>query len=204
SSVTVKPGASTTYNVIVNNNGCIDSAKTTVSVDVPNLNACCDTTISPGDSHTISASGQTNYLWSPSAGLSCTTCPDPLATPTVTTTYTVTSTDSNGCEISRTVTIVVELPCADFIVPNVFTPNNDGINDDFVINVLAASSYSITILDRWGSEVYSSTDVTKYWNGKLKNTNYLVPDGTYYYVIKANCGDNNYLKKGFVQVVGEK
>ena len=85
-----------------------------------------------------------------------------------------------------------------------FTPNNDGINDDFVISVLNPSSYSIIIYDRWGKQVYTSSNPNLYWNGDIVNTQYLVPDGVYYYIVTATCGDNNYLKKGFVQVIGGK
>jgi gliding motility-associated-like protein len=100
-------------------------------------------------------------------------------------------------------------------VPNIFTPNDDGRNDDFVPyyvdnagiihnGILNPTSYSINIYDRWGKEVYTSTDATVYWTGKLKGTTYLVPDGVYYYVIKASCGGTDYLKKGFVTVLGGK
>jgi gliding motility-associated-like protein len=201
SSITIIPTGAASYTVVVSN-GCKDSATTSVSIDASSsLSACCDTVISPGDSTNIYAYGQSNYTWSPSTGLSCTTCPNPWATPTVTTTYTVTSTDSAGCPVARTITIAVEIPCADFTVPNIFTPNNDGRNDDFVIKVLNPTSYSIIIYDRWGKEMYKSTDPTVYWNGDILNTNYIVPDGVYYYIIKATCGDNNYVKKGFVTVL---
>ena len=203
SSITVKPLSNTSYTVVVSN-GCIDSATTSISVDFLALTACCDTTIIPGASATINAAGSNNYLWSPSTSLSCDTCARTIATPSVTTTYTVITKDANGCSLLRTVTILVEIPCADFTVPNIFTPNDDGRNDDFVINVLNPSTYSISIFDRWGKEVYTSTDPTVYWNGHLLNTQYLVPDGIYYYIIKATCGTNNYVKKGFVQVVGEQ
>jgi gliding motility-associated-like protein len=176
----------------------------------PALTACCDTTIISGDTVTINAYGDVSYIWSPSTSLSCSTCPNPVASPTVTTTYTVVSTDSNGCKTSREVTVFVE--CVDFVVPNVFTPNNDGRNDDFVPYYIIGgtihngvgnvSSYTITIYDRWGKQVYNSSDPTKYWNGTLNNTNYLVPDGVYYYIIKATCGGNNYDHHGFVQVLG--
>lgn len=203
SSITVKPSSTTSYTVVVDN-GCIDSSMTSVSVDNPGLTVCCDTTITKGDTAILDASGTGSYTWTPIDGLSCFTCPNPIATPTTTTTYTVITTDSNGCTVERTVTVVVEIPCSDFNVPNVFTPNNDGINDDFVIRILNPSGYSIVIYDRWGKQVYTSSDPTKYWNGRLKGTNYLVPDGVYYYVLKATCGSNNYVKKGFVQVLGEK
>ncbi len=203
SSITVKPLTTTSYTVVVSN-GCVDSATTSISVDFLALTACCDTTIISGASATINATSSNNYLWSPSSTLSCDTCARTIATPSVTTTYTVITKDANGCTIARTVTILVEIPCADFTVPNIFTPNDDGRNDDFVINVLNPSTYSISIFDRWGKEVYASTDPTVYWNGRLLNTQYLVPDGVYYYIIKASCGTNNYVKKGFVQVVGEQ
>lgn len=202
SSITVTPKSTTTYSVLVTNI-CNASDSTVITVDEPVLDACCDTTITLGGSADLKGVGQTNYSWIPTDGLSCFTCPNPVATPTTTTTYTVTSTDSNGCTVSRTVTVIVEIPCADFVVPNVFTPNDDGRNDDFVINVLNPSGYSITIYDRWGKIVYTSTDSKKYWNGRIKNTDYLVPDGVYYYIIKATCADNNYVKKGFVHVMGE-
>jgi gliding motility-associated-like protein len=204
SSITVKPSTTTKYTCVVTKNGCIDSTSTLVTVDVPVLNLCCDKTISPGGSDTIVASGSGNYVWTPNSSLSCDNCDTAIATPTVTTTYTVLSKDGAGCTITKTVTVYVEIPCSDFMVPNVFTPNNDGRNDDFVINVLNPSSYSIDIYDRWGNMVYTSTDATVYWNGRLKGTQYLVSDGVYYYIIKASCGDNNWVKKGFVQVVGEQ
>ncbi len=204
SSITVKPSSTTTYTCVVTKNGCIDSTTTIVTVDAPALNACCDTTITKGTSTTIKANSATNYFWSPNSSLSCDTCTSPVATPSVTTTYTVLTKDASGCTVERTVTIIVEIPCADFAVPNIFTPNNDGINDDFVINILNPSSYSINIFDRWGNEVYTSSDPTTYWNGKLLKTQYLVPAGVYYYIIQARCGCNNYTKNGFVQVRGEQ
>ena len=204
SSITVKPGTSTTYTCVVTKNGCIDSISSTVTVDVPLLNACCDTTIVLGASATINGTSATNYFWSPNSSLSCDTCVSPVATPSVTTTYTVLTKDSHGCTVVRMVTVYVETPCADFTVPNIFTPNNDGRNDDFVITVLNPTSYSINIYDRWGKEVYTSSDPTVYWNGKVMGTQYLVSNGVYYYIIKATCGSNTYNKKGFVQVIGEQ
>jgi gliding motility-associated-like protein len=212
SSITVTPTSNTTY-VVTASNGCLTKDSATISVITPSLFACCDTTIIAGDTVSITANGSVNYVWSPDpSSLSCYTCPNPVASPTVTTTYTVTSTDSAGCKDSKEVTVYVE--CVDFTVPNVFTPNNDGKNDDFVpfytiggVNyngVGNVSSYTITIYDRWGKQVYNSSDPTKYWDGTLNSTQYLVPDGVYYYIIKATCGGKNYDKKGFVQVLGGK
>ncbi len=58
---------------------------------------------------------QINYSWTPSAGLSCVDCPDPIATPDTTTTYFLTATDTYGCEVYDTITINVDdiLPAPD-------------------------------------------------------------------------------------------
>lgn len=199
SAVTVTPGQNTTYSVVVNN-GCIDSNRIGIVVDSPYFQACCDSCIIKGSTVDIGAYGVgMNYAWIPSATLSCDNCPFPQATPTVTTTYTVTSVDAKGCRTVRTVTICLD--CLDFTVPNVFTPNDDGINDDFEVKLNNYTTYSIQIFDRWGKEVYKSTDPTVYWTGRIMATTDMVPDGTYFYEISATCDANTYKKKGFVQVI---
>ncbi|HIA06006.1 MAG TPA: T9SS type B sorting domain-containing protein [Flavobacteriales bacterium] len=62
--------------------------------------------ICSGDSIPLSASGATSYVWSPSTGLSCTSCPNPVATPTSTTTYQVVG-STGSCSDSSTITITV-------------------------------------------------------------------------------------------------
>lgn len=199
-SIKVAPTSDVSYFVVVSN-GCPDSVSTNVYIDNPNLNVCCNDTIQVGDTVVLEADGSNNYSWVPNAGLSCNNCPNPVASPSVTTTYTVLSSDSAGCTIEKIVTVYVESPCMDFIVPNIFTPNNDGKNDDFVIKAEHTSSYSISIYDRWGKVVYSSTSPYVYWDGNINNGNYSVPDGVYYYIIKATCGKNSYLKKGYVHIL---
>ena len=77
----------------------------------PTANAGSDAEICAGTSTTLSASGGTNYTWSPSTGLSATNIVNPIANPNTTTTYTVTVEDSNGCVDIDDVTISVdELP----------------------------------------------------------------------------------------------
>jgi len=203
SSIRVAPLVPVTYTVVVSK-GCVDSASTGVFVKPVLVTVCCDTTIMEGSSVKLVSSLATSYKWMPSTGLSCTDCPTPIANPTVTTTYTLSALDTNGCPAVRTITVTIESPCADFKVPTVFTPNNDGINDDFIINVLNASAYNITIYDRWGKQVFTSSNIANYWNGRINGTDNLVPNGTYYYVITASCDNIEYNKKGFVEVLGEK
>ena len=109
---------------------------------------------------------------------------NPIASPEQTTTYTATIYYSkNGVVCSNTaeVTITVFRLCDGSLiyVPNTFTPNNDGINDQFVINPANISSYNIIIYDRWGKQVYNSTDQYKYWTGTTEGGGD-APSGVYY------------------------
>ncbi|MCW3071967.1 MAG: hypothetical protein JWO44_1857 [Bacteroidetes bacterium] len=79
-------------------------------------------------------------------------------------------------------------PCegTDLLVPNVFTPNTDGVNDLFMLTVGSCiKNYEILIYNRWGELLFTSTDRNKHWNGKTR-TGALCSDGTYYYIAKAD------------------
>ncbi len=72
--------------------------------------------------------------------------------------------------------------CPILILPNVFTPNGDGVNDILIpIDVRSVKSIKFQIYDRWGSPIYISQDITKLWDGNLKNGKPAV-EGVYYYV----------------------
>ncbi len=103
------PGVTTTYTVTgTSAQGCTSSDPVTVTVvaNAP-INAGLDVILCAGAQATITASGGLSYTWSPSAGLSSTTGAVIIASPTVTTTYTLTGVDANGCSGTDQVTIVV-------------------------------------------------------------------------------------------------
>lgn len=107
-SVIANPATTTTYTVIgTNAAGCRDTATAQVTVVnnlVPVVSA--DTTICQGSSAQLMASGGSKFLWTPSTGLSSTTIHNPVATPTVTTTYEVTV-SSGSCTGKKNVTVTV-------------------------------------------------------------------------------------------------
>lgn len=109
SSPVARPKQTTTYTVIVwSGDRCPDTASVTVSVrPEPRIDAEHNATICEGESTQLQATGGVAYSWSPTTGLSCSDCPDPVASPTSTTTYTVTGIDSIGCSASATVTVNV-------------------------------------------------------------------------------------------------
>ena len=74
-------------------------------------------------------------------------------------------------------------------VPNVFTPNGDGVNDEFRVAFKSLATYSCQIFNRWGRLVYKSTDPGKGWDGTI-NGKPAAP-GAYYYVIQATGTDDD-------------
>ncbi|HEY1009268.1 MAG TPA: PKD domain-containing protein [Daejeonella sp.] len=78
-------------------------------------------------------------------------------------------------------------------IPNIFTPNNDAVNDQFVVNMSNIKTYRIQIFNRYGLLMYSSENLLQSWDGTYQNQ--AVPVGTYYYVLDAVDFDNNVIKK---------
>jgi gliding motility-associated-like protein len=72
----------------------------------------------------------------------------------------------------------------DIKIPNVFTPNGDGSNDVFNIKIKGQELYDLKIWNRWGGQVFESTDANIMWNGKTNNTGAENPEGTYYFVFR--------------------
>jgi gliding motility-associated-like protein len=87
--------------------------------------------------------------------------------PTQNTKYTVTVVFGQACELHDTVDVYVLADTAKMVVPNTFTPNGDGVNDNFYLISYppSISSFHIWIFDRWGAKVYESTDVNFNWDG---------------------------------------
>src|SRR5690606_26903540 len=78
-------------------------------------------------------------------------------------------------------------------IPNTFTPNGDGINDRFFVNMTNTKAYRISIYNRYGVHLYVSDNINQHWDGTYKNEH--VPVGTYYYIIDAIDQDNNTVRK---------
>jgi gliding motility-associated-like protein len=128
------------------------------------------TTIQEGQSVQLNATGGTTYTWTPSNGLSCTDCPDPIATPSSTTIYTVTATDVSGCTGTDNVTVIIEMVCGEVYVPTVFSPNGSGpgVNNSQCVYGTCIAQLSYAIYNRWGEKVFETTDPLVCWDGTYK------------------------------------
>ncbi|MBK8498597.1 MAG: gliding motility-associated C-terminal domain-containing protein [Flavobacteriales bacterium] len=112
---TASPAITTQYIVQVTNSGCVNRDTVVVTVNQPQVDAGNNAAFCIGGGAQLSANGNGGgFSWSPATGLSSTTISNPIAAPTVTTTYTVTLTDAIGCTITDSVTVTVnQLPDAD-------------------------------------------------------------------------------------------
>jgi len=103
----------------------------------------------------------------------------------------------------------VDTACSDidvnelYIIPNIFTPDGDGINDIFFINNSCIKEYTLEIYNRWGMKIFESSSGG--WDGRTKS-GVEVSDGTYYYIFKAVSllAGKDYNSKGFVSLVRKK
>ncbi len=166
SSINVSPSVNSSYEIIVSNAPCSDTAVVNVSVYPPlSVEAGNDTTIGKGGSAILNGSGGSNLYWWPSTGLSCTNCPGPVASPTVTTTYYLS--DSTICASVDSVTVYVN-DSKEIYLPNIFSPNGDGNNDVFYVRGSGIESARMIIYDRWGNKIFESPDINIGWDGTYK------------------------------------
>lgn len=187
---------------VISDNGCIDSLIRFVQVyDLPVIHAGDDVTVSRGQSIRLNASGGNNFSWQPSVGLSNPFIHDPLATPVETTQYIVRGEDANMCVNYDTV-IVNVLHDYKISPGNIITPDGNGINDFWVIgNINSYEDCEVYIFDRWGNEVFAEKQYNNDWGGTNQNGD-ILPDGTYYYVVKFAGSDIVY--KGAITLLRNK
>jgi gliding motility-associated-like protein len=110
-------------------------------------------------------------------------------------------TGKGGCIDTAYKVVKVDIP-SKLEIPNVFTPNGDGVNDIFFLKVSNLTEVSALIFDRWGNKVYDvvSSSGNIGWDGKSLNGKEC-PPGTYFYVIKAKGKDGKeYENKGNVSL----
>jgi len=161
---------------------CGDSDTLMITVYAqPVADAGNDVTIMIGESASLTATGGGSYTWSPQGGLSCSVCPSPVATPTVTTTYYVTVTNANGCTSIDSITVTVEVLDGELFVPNMFSPNEDGLNDLLFVFGNNIVQLDFAVYNRWGQKVFESNAMQNGWDGTF-NGKKLDPAVFVYYV----------------------
>jgi gliding motility-associated-like protein len=133
---------------------------------------------------TNNSTGATTYTWTFDGSGGTSSATNPNFTYNNGGTYTVILTASNAnCSETATVTIVLD-DATSIIIPNIFSPNGDLLNDEFIITCTGMKSLHCDIFNRWGQQVYTLSAINQTWDGRLNNGNQAT-EGTYYYMLNA-------------------
>ncbi|MFN6228142.1 MAG: PKD domain-containing protein, partial [Bacteroidota bacterium] len=194
-------GTYTISHYIINSFGCSSNVATkTVFVNgYPDADAGPDKLMLEGGQCQITPPNNypmpVTFAWTPPTYLDDPTRLDPIARPPDDITYLLTVTTNKGCSDTSSMFIKV---LKDPPVPNIFSPNGDGIHDTWVIPYL--NSYpgcTVEIVNRYGYLIFRSLGYLTPWDGKVNGKD--VPVGTYYYVIDPKNGRKK--KAGYVDII---
>lgn len=165
-----------------------------------------DTTIFAGSSVLIETGSicATNFTWSPNGDLDDPNILEPTATPATTTNF-VLDIDYGSCTAQDNININVIDPdaidCQNLLLPNVFTPNDDNVNDEFEISndfIISELDY-FDIYDRWGSKVFSTQNKQEGWDGFFDGVRQA--PAMYVYQIEYTCKGDNFKKLGTFSIL---
>jgi gliding motility-associated-like protein len=192
-----------TFNYFVSqtSGGC-ESVRTPITVIVtpgPSVDAGPDISIEPGQ--VANLNGSTNALnpiirWSPISTLNNPSILNPTAAPTTTTQYYL-QIEEAGCTSIDSMRVIV---ISDIIIPNVFSPNGDGVHDRWIIQRIEDHPNAVVeIFNRYGQSIFRRTgyNAGNAWNGQQNGNN--IPVGVYYYVIQGLVNQPN--KSGSVTLL---
>ncbi len=186
--------------------GCTAASNViTVSIiPVPTLDVFPDTLVTYGDSVTmytdlnLGAASIDSFTWYPAPNLSCVNCTNPVATPQLPAQYYGVTVYTGGCVVSDSALIRVVFP-NNFFIPNAFTPNGDGNNDDFYIKAQSGVKVILfQVFNRWGEKMHEGSYP---WDANFKGKP--APAGVYIYIFKLGLfGDDSALfRKGSVTMI---
>ncbi len=199
-SPTARPQQTTDYKVVGKDSvGCFyDTGYVKLVVyGYPTVDAGMDKTIAVGTSTELNAKiskDATIIRWQPSAGLSCANCPNPIANPKQTTTYSIMAINDGGCLNKDEISVFVVCNNGNIFLPNTFSPNGNGTNDAFYPRGTGLYNIrSMRIFNRWGEPVFGATnfkanDASKGWNGTYKGQP--APNDVYVYFVEVICENN--------------
>jgi gliding motility-associated-like protein len=175
---------------LTNDVGCTIIRKTGLGISVPDVKVTPEEVkIMKGSSVQLTATGAASYAWTPTTGLVDATLAGPIVSPGITTLYTVTGYDSLGCQGTARANVIVE---GGGFIPNLFTPNEDGKNDELKLyGLTSAQGFSFSIYNREGNLVFKTSDVNdavqRGWDGTRNGSRQ--PAGVYFWKVKGALAD---------------
>ena len=202
--INVSPSYSNLYELEVND-FCGNSASNEVYVEVQHVESLFE----------VSSLGEETYFFTPDLDSQCADCSylweftDGFESDLESLSHTfnlagyigatLTVTTSAGCE--SLYTDLINVPAIVYI-PNAFTPDNDGVNDVWKIEIRGIDEYALRVFNRWGNLVFESFDSEVHWKGEDSFGDYYVPNGVYSYILKYRSLDSQaFTKKGSVTIL---
>ncbi|MFT3824091.1 MAG: PKD domain-containing protein [Chitinophagaceae bacterium] len=183
-----KPGTHVIRYTYTATNGCTTSAQQNIRVfPTPVADAGPDKGVLQGGYTTLQAYASGNNIaveWTPNSFINNTNIITPRVSPTQDMTYTLTVTSSDGCMAKDEVFVKY---LEKIRIPNIFSPNGDGVNDTWVIQYLDSyTDCQVDVFNRYGQKVFSSTGYSKPWDGTQQG--HPLPTGTYYWIVNPKNG----------------
>ncbi len=201
SSPYANPASTTIYTVFISDGGfCKVTATVLVNVNpVPRVDAGPDMIYNIDEPMYLNAKGTGTISWISGDGVLCKDCPYTQIMPNNTGCYKIQAINEFGCKAIDEVCIEVTKNHSIYI-PNIFTPNEDGLNETFLVYGVGISEISVTIFDRWGERLYFAEEQTTGWNGYYNDV--LCKNDVYVYLVTYKALDGKkYTKTGHVTLL---
>jgi gliding motility-associated-like protein len=186
-----------TYTIAVTQGPCVVQDSVVVNmlqlpfVSIGEYDRYCD-----GESYELTAEAENSDYYSWSTG-------DSTSSIVVEESMEVNVTVGNVCGTSTSSVEIVFEDCSAFIyMPTSFTPNGDGINDEYWPIASNVKSFELSVYDRWGRTVFQSNSIDDPWLGNTLDGRYFVPNGQYnYHLICTTDSGNAIERSGYITVV---
>lgn len=198
---TASPDGNIEYQVMMYNACDTGYSTVTIMIDDPNMILNESQSVSESESYTLYGEGGGTYQWTssdPNAVIS-----DPSASTTDititddTTYFYLEVITEEGCLVYDTIILTKKY---NLFIPTAFTPNEDGINDEYTVLVSDFSEYELSIFDRYGKQMFSSDSPSNKWDGTFNGKT--VAAGVYVYSLKIEFYEKSpVMSKGNITVI---
>jgi len=195
------PTSNIVYTVQISNYGnCTVPATVFVKVNpTPTVTAGEDYIVNLDEPMYLTAAGNGTLTWIAGDGVLCKDCPNTQIMPKASGCYKVEVLNEYNCRAYDEVCVEVTTNY-NIYIPNVFTPNDDGVNDVFIVYGTGLNKFEMTIFDRWGEKLFVSTDQLTGWTGMYKGV--LSKNDVYPYTVKYQSLDGKtHTKTGHVTLL---
>lgn len=179
---------------ITNDRGCIDTQHVMLDVKPNPIVSISprDTTIKYGDAIMLRAVGAERYYWHPLDGINDPNSPNPIIKPEEDRWISVMGENEYNCPARDSIFIKIDYTNTVYF-PNAFTPNGDGLNDEFgPVNFVHERLINFVIYNRYGNEVFQTSTKGKHWDGTINGKP--APVDVYYYLMEYGHRDDTHQK----------